>query len=94
MQAVHELKQNKLRLKERKTFLEEFKLGIITKDEYRAAITGLEKEAERAASPAWDIENEDAELEASDDTDYVGVIVFLWFLLSPSLHQLTYVSLF
>jgi len=43
MQAVHELKQNKLRLEECKTFLEEFKLGIITKDEYHAAITGLKR---------------------------------------------------
>ena len=34
MQAVHELKHNKLRLEERKTLLEEFKLDIITKDEY------------------------------------------------------------
>jgi len=45
MQAVHELKHNKLRLEERKMFLEEFKLSIITKDEYRAAITKLKKEA-------------------------------------------------
>ena len=69
MQAVHELKHNKLRLEERKTFLEEFKLGIITKDEYHAAITKLEKEAQRAASPAWDIENEDAELGDGDVSD-------------------------
>jgi len=69
MQAVCELKQNKLRLEKLKTLLEEFKLSIITKDEYCAAITGLEKEAERAASPAWDIENKYAELKASDDTD-------------------------
>ena len=54
MQAVHELKQNKLRLEECKTFLEEFKLGIITKDEYHAAITRLKKEAQQAASLAWD----------------------------------------
>jgi hypothetical protein len=62
MQAVRELKHNKLRLEERKTFLEEFKLGIITKDEYRAAIAKLERDAQRAASPTWDIEDEDAEL--------------------------------
>ena len=69
MQAIRELKQNKLRLEEHRTLLEEFKLGIITKDEYRAAITGLEKEAQRAASPPWDIENDDAELGAGDDSD-------------------------
>ena len=69
MQAIRELKQNKLRLEERRTLLEEFKLGIITKDEYRAAITGLEKEAQRAALPPWDIENDDAELGAGDDSD-------------------------
>ena len=69
MQAVHELKHNKLRLEERKMFLEEFKLSIITKDEYRAAITKLKKEARWAASPAWDIENEDGELGDEDVLD-------------------------
>jgi hypothetical protein len=69
MQAVHELKHNKLRLEERKTLLEEFKLDIITKDEYRAAIAKLERGAERAVSPAWDIENEDAELPDGDVSD-------------------------
>jgi hypothetical protein len=62
MQAIRELKHNKLRLEERKTLLEEFKLGIITKDEYRAAIAKLEKGDQRASSPAWDIENDDVEL--------------------------------
>ena len=69
MQAVRELKQNKLRLEKRKTLLEKFKLSVITKDEYCAAITGLKKEAQWAASPPWDIENEDAELGAADDSD-------------------------
>ena len=69
MQAVHELKHNKLRLEERKTLLEEFKLDIITKDEYCAAIAKLERGAERAGSPAWDIENKDAELPDGDVSD-------------------------
>lgn len=71
MSAIHAMKMEKLNLQKRQQLTEEFRLGLLTIEEFRSAVAKLEKkddnpnterDDERAKSPAWDIENEDEDL--------------------------------
>ena len=61
MAIIQTMKQEKLNLQKRQQFMEEFKLGLLSVEEYREAVKALEKKVEpppgeRAESPEWDDE--------------------------------------
>lgn len=64
MSAIHAMKMEKLILQKRQQLTEEFRLGLLTIEEFRSAVAKLEKKGndeqddKRAKSPEWDIENE------------------------------------
>jgi hypothetical protein len=60
MAIIQTMKQEKLNLQKRQQFMEEFKLGLLSIEEYCEAVKALEKKVEppgeRAESPEWDDE--------------------------------------
>jgi hypothetical protein len=63
MAVVQTMKQEKLNLQKRQQYMEEFKLGLLSIEEYRKAVAKLEKKArqpsrERSVSPDWDAGDE------------------------------------
>jgi hypothetical protein len=61
MAIIQTMKQEKLNLQKRQQFMEEFKLGLLSIEEYHEAVKALEKKVEplpreRAESPEWDDE--------------------------------------
>jgi hypothetical protein len=71
MSAIHAMKMEKLNLQKRQQLTEEFRLGLLTIEEFRTAVAKLEKKDDnsnqeqgekRGGSPAWDIEGENGAL--------------------------------
>ena len=61
MAIIQTMKQEKLNLQKHQQFMEEFKLGLLSVEEYCEAVKALEKKVEplhgkRAESPEWDDE--------------------------------------
>ena len=59
MSIIQSMKQEKLNLQKRQQYMEEFKLGLLSIEEYREAVAKLENKVEppsgeRAGSPDWD----------------------------------------
>jgi hypothetical protein len=59
MAVIQMMKQEKLNLQKRQQYMEEFKLGLLSIEEYREAVAKLEKKdrppsRERSGSPDWD----------------------------------------
>lgn len=71
MSAIHAMKMEKLNLQKRQQLMEEFRLGLLTIEEFRSAVMKLEKkdnnlnmerDDEQPKSPTWDIENDNEDL--------------------------------
>jgi hypothetical protein len=70
MAVIQGMKQEKLNLQKCQQYMEEFKLGLLSIEEYRTAVAKLENKGEqpsgeRAGSPDWD-EGEELPLSAED----------------------------
>jgi len=76
IRSIEKRDSDQLKLKKRKLLLEELKLGVWTKAEYRVELRKLLSDdasqptlqsPERSVSPAWDIENGDGLPDNDDD---------------------------